>query len=286
VKFPTWRRRRPYRPRPLRKIALLPTLITLGNAVCGVLAVMACLQKEYGLSALYVFAGMVFDALDGKVARATGTTSQFGAQLDSLCDVLTFGLAPAVLVWSLTVDPALQLGLLPPRLVTAACVFYCLAAVIRLARFNIETDADLKSHLEFTGLPSPAAAGVVAATVALVLWDDERTVPAWILKPLPVAAFLIGVLMISRVRYPHVLNKFLGGFSPAVQLVEILVALLVGVAFKQYALFVLFAGYALFGPIAWVGRRLMRPAAAPAAAAEPPATAPPPAPPKDEEPLF
>lgn len=280
----TWRRRAD-KPRPLRKIALLPTLITLGNAVCGVLAVMECVQKRYENAAWLIFAGMVFDALDGKVARATGTASAFGAQLDSLCDAVSFGVAPAVMVWAACSDPKLEAAILPVRVMTAACIFYCVAAIIRLARFNIETDTDLSSHLHFTGLPSPAAAAVIAATFALA-FADEGHVVVLPLKALPVAAFFIGVLMISRIRYPHLINRLLTGFSPMVRLAEILLVVVVGIALKQYALFVLAVGYALAGPVFWVARRLVPAPPAPLPAppvAEPPAA---PAPPPEEEPLF
>lgn len=278
MKFRPWKLRQ-RKPRPLRKVALLPTLITLGNAVCGMLAIMSCIKAQYANAALYIFVGMFFDALDGKVARATGTASKFGAQLDSLCDVLTFGIVPPILVWSLCKGDLL---ILPERMMTVACVFYCLAAVIRLARFNIETTTDLNSHMEFHGLPSPAAAGVVASTVTLWHYGQEWAGP--LVMALPPTIFLIGVLMISRVRYPHVLNKLFSGFSPFVQLVEIVVAAVLVVALKQYALYVLFVGYAVAGPVGWVANRLTRKSAAPQpddAAGETPKQ-----PEQEEEPLF
>ena len=278
MRFRPWRGH-PRGPRPLRKVALLPTLITLGNAVCGMMSIFACIQKNWEAAGFWILGGMVFDALDGKVARATGTASQFGAQLDSLCDVLTFGVAPAAVVWYATLDRFPNL--IPHHMVTVACVFYALAAVIRLARFNIETSSDLNSHLEFNGLPSPAAAGVVAST--FVLWRYAGPWADDLIKALPPAVFLIGVLMISRVRYPHVVNRLFSGFSPFVQLVEIVVGVVLIFAFRQYALFVLFVGYAMAGPVVWLGRRLMRkPAPAPQTPAETPAE-----PPKEEEePLF
>jgi CDP-diacylglycerol--serine O-phosphatidyltransferase len=283
VRFRPWRRRE-HRGRPLRKVARLPTLLTLGNGAFGTLSIMACLDGNYAHAALAILVAMVFDALDGKVARATGTTSQFGAQLDSLCDALTFGAAPAMLVWTISRRQE-GMALLPTHMLTAACVFYCLAAIIRLARFNVETDTDLSSHLEFSGLPSPAAAGVVAATVVLWKYADHPQVVEVAVRFLPPVVFLLGVLMLSRVRYPHVVNKLLGGFSPFVQLVEMVVAGVLVAAFQQYALFVLFVGYALVGPLHWVVRRLKRPRLQPA----PPPPAVPPAPeppPKENEPLF
>lgn len=277
MRFRPWRHR-PRGPRPLRRVAILPTLITLGNAVCGMMAIFSCFKPDFEAAGFWILGGMVFDALDGKVARATGTASQFGAQLDSLCDALTFGVAPAVMVWYATLHRFPSL--FPHHMVTVGCVFYAMAAIIRLARFNIETTSDLKSHMEFSGLPSPAAAGVIAST--FVLW---RYAGAWaddLIKALPPAVFLIGVLMISRVRYPHILNRLFGGFSPFVQLVEIVVGAVLIFALRHYALFALFVGYAMAGPAVWLGRRFIkRPAPAPESPPETPAE-----PPKEEEPLF
>lgn len=273
MRFRPWRHRGP---RPLRKVALLPTLITLGNAVCGMMAIFSCFKPDFEAAGFWILGGMVFDALDGKVARATGTASQFGAQLDSLCDALTFGVAPAVMVWFATLHRFPSL--FPHHMVTVGCVFYALAAIIRLARFNIETTADLKSHLEFSGLPSPAAAGVIAST--FVLWRYAGPWADLLIKALPPAVFLIGVLMISRVRYPHILNRLFSGFSPFVQLVEIVVGAVLIFAFKQYALFTLFVGYAMAGPVVWAWRRIVR---KPAPAAETPVAEPPK---EEEEPLF
>lgn len=279
-------RRRNRGPRDLRRIALLPTLVTLGNAVCGVLAIQALFENDPVRAAWLVMIGMIFDALDGKVARATGTASAFGAQLDSLCDAVTFGVVPAIIGWRVASGEAVSV--FPPHIVTAAAVFYALAAIIRLARFNVETTADLASHLEFKGLPSPAAAGVIASTI--LLWGGESRGQFYdpVVRGLPIFLFVLGVLMISRVRYSHVVNRFFAGFTPFVALVEIVVAVVLVVAFKDQALFILFTGYALMGPLAWIKNRLFAPAGAPApsAAAPPGDTPPPPQDPPREEDLF
>lgn len=275
-------RRRHRGPRDLRRIALLPTLVTLANAVCGVLAMQSLFEGDPLKAAWLVMIGMIFDALDGKVARATGTTSAFGAQLDSLCDAVTFGFVPALLGWRVASGEAV--AVFPPHIVTAACAFYATAAIIRLARFNIESTPDLASHLEFKGLPSPAAAGVIASTI--LLWGGESRGHFYdpIVRGLPILLFVTGVLMISRVRYPHVVNRFFSGFTPFVALVEIVVAVVLVVAFKDQALFLLFTGYALVGPLAWLKNRLFAPVTEPSPSpAAPPGDVPPP---PSEDDLF
>ena len=260
---------------------LIPNILTLAALCSGLTALRFALQGEMRLAVIAIIVAAIFDALDGKVARATGTASAFGAQLDSLCDAITFGFVPAVLGWRVASSEAV--AVFPPHIVTVASVFYATAAIIRLARFNIETTADLSSHLEFKGLPSPAAAGVIASTI--LLWGGESRGHFYdpIVRGLPILLFVLGILMISRVRYSHVVNRFFTGFTPFVALVEIVVAVVLVVAVKDQALFLLFTGYALIGPLGWLKNRLFAPAPAPAPAppGETPST-----PPTQEDELF
>ena len=150
------RRRKKKRKRRLT-LAVLPTLLTLGNAVCGLAAISIAmssnldweLENQLLVAGILIFAGMLFDALDGSAARMTGQESQFGAELDSLCDAITFGTAPAVIVWQYSEG----IGL--PRKVTWAIgALFTLCVLIRLARFNVETTED-DPHDGFEGLPTP-----------------------------------------------------------------------------------------------------------------------------------
>src|SRR5436190_23067922 len=161
-------------------IAVLPTLLTLGNAVCGFGAITFAAKlgpvAQGGptgealsfICALLIFGAMVFDMLDGSAARLTRQTSELGAQLDSLCDAISFGVAPAFLMLPFVtrhlqdVEPGRFLFLYPPRMLWTIAVLYMLCAVLRLGRFNVETDED-DTHEGFSGLPSPAAAGTVVA---------------------------------------------------------------------------------------------------------------------------
>ena len=136
-------------------MSLLPSLFTLANLFCGWACVVYAMRGELATAAPFIGVAMVLDMLDGRIARMTGTTSEFGVQLDSLADLISFGMAPAVLAfpWGLA-------SARPPRLGGRLPVLT--AAALRLARFNIQADTDKRY---FVGLPSPAAAGLVAATV-------------------------------------------------------------------------------------------------------------------------
>lgn len=266
------------RRRPLLKIALLPAVITLGNGVCGTIAI---LQVGIALhrigqhddpsrylqrAALLILVAMVLDALDGFVARLTKTAGPFGAQLDTLCDLVTFGIAPAFLVFAVTRESQAHSDFWS-RVITAACVLYAICALVRLARFTVETTPDESSHREFAGLPSPAAAGVIAG--AFLAWPKlmNNEEHAWIVDTmkaaLPGLAFGLGILMVSRFRYTHVVTRLLKGKRPFITIVEIALASALVFLFREIAVFLAFFGYALVGPIGWLRSRILRkPAAA------------------------
>lgn len=226
----------------MRRISALPNLLTLGNAFCGLLAICkaidalalsaeapALFYPKLETACLLIFLGMVFDALDGKVARITGGASQFGAQLDSFSDAITFGCAPALIAKVLIEHEGPLLGYHgSTRLHFIAAAAFALMAVLRLARFNLETSTDEKSHAEFRGLPSPAAAAAVVSTLLMYLTlrrpdlevDDGsptplgrlfalapqvrvESVPAWVLPLIALMLPALGFLMVSRIRYPH-----------------------------------------------------------------------------------
>jgi CDP-diacylglycerol--serine O-phosphatidyltransferase len=265
------------RPRRLRTIALLPTLITLGNGVCGMVAIFkigqGLAEGRMGLfnqAAGLILGGMIFDALDGSVARMTRTTSNFGAQLDSLCDLITFGVAPGFLVFAVS----RHLNLVPndsiwTRPIDVVCVLYAMCALIRLARFTVETTPDESAHREFAGLPSPAAAGVLASAVLPFRHLDPNLVQV-INAALPGLALAVAILMVSRVKYIHVVNRILRGRHPFVALVEVILIVALVFLFREFAFFIAFFGYAVTGPFFWVKKRMtLHPAAAPGIAPPP-----------------
>ncbi|MEY4773809.1 MAG: CDP-diacylglycerol--glycerol-3-phosphate 3-phosphatidyltransferase [Planctomycetota bacterium] len=269
----------------VKKIHLLPNLLTLANAFCGILAICYAIdaiqagqsspELFYSLlskAAWLVFLGMLFDALDGKVARMVGASSAFGAQLDSFSDLLSFGLAPAILVKVLVEHESDLVGLPIHHRVTFVCaVLYTTMAILRLARFNLENDPDPEAHRHFKGLPSPAAAGAVAASILLYLAlrdpslehaDGMRTpfgallslAPSlrdsaalgWMLPVLLAMLVVFGLLMVSRVRYRHMMSALTerGQFFTLVGVA--IVAILLW-TMPVPAVFCVFIGYAVFG---------------------------------------
>lgn len=260
----------------MKRIPVLPTLITLGNAFCGFLSISyamkamvaqgdpALFNKYMQLAGWLIFCAMVFDALDGKVARLANATSNFGAELDSLCDVISFGVAPAVIVMVI----AAQQHFLP-RLAVAAGLLYMMCAALRLARFNIETEAAEESHWYFKGLPSPAAAAFIAGlTINIfeiyelrdeVRGEHEMAVLAKALAPImdgllwvmPFVAIILGLLMISRIRYIHVMNKLLKGQEPLDYLVKLIVVVILAVLTRPFSLALLVGVYVLSGIVIW-----------------------------------
>jgi len=256
------------RRKPVRYITILPSLVTILNGACGFAAIVfAGKVSELGdsSSGYFVMAGymillaMVADMLDGRLARMSHSTSSFGGQLDSLCDVISFGVAPAFLMLNVVHQQLVTDGfahhLLSQRLVWLTALGYISCAAIRLARFNVENGQNESKHIAFAGLPSPAAAGVV---VSLVLFHQEG-VPSLkvILYALPLVTAAAGVLMVSRVQYPHVLNQYLHGKKPFGYLIKILAFLALVIASPQAALVLIFCGFAAYFPVRAVCWRLM-----------------------------
>src|ERR1700738_1431534 len=189
--IPSFRKRRITNPRLRRGIFLLPSLFTVANLLCGYYAVRASLvggATEFDRAAKAIGLAILFDSMDGRVARLTGTNTEFGVQLDSLADVVSFGLAPAVMAYAWAFrslpDPSatgiVQLG----EFGWVACLAFLICCAWRLARFNVQGMAPGGSK-NFVGLPTPAAAGVIAAFVHGLKTPihDERWAMAWLFIP-------------------------------------------------------------------------------------------------------
>ncbi|MDR2702168.1 MAG: CDP-alcohol phosphatidyltransferase family protein [Spirochaetaceae bacterium] len=282
----------------LKYIAVLPTAVTLMNALCGFLSVVyasrgqgifleVVLFRKMGITFftiagyLIVFA-MIADVLDGQVARWSGAASAFGGQLDSLSDAISFGVAPAFLMlkvtesrlrletfmrvfyfpmslWKTFPNENAQLAYLAGSWILFVAIFYMLCTVIRLARFNVENDTELSTHQNFTGLPSPAAAGIV---VSLVIFQENfipkiadrlpgfssalTNVTSWLL---PFAVLFAGILMVTRIRYTHIANRLLGKKKSFVTVLLILFIGFLAVWHIQLALLLGFWGFVLTGLI-------------------------------------
>jgi CDP-diacylglycerol--serine O-phosphatidyltransferase len=256
----------------LRSIAVLPALVTLGNAVCGMVAIGVLLRagpldataaaagpqlRALTTAGLLILLAMVFDALDGRVARFARATSDFGGQLDSLCDGVSFGAAPALLAYRVFADAVHSGPLVRLAIVTAAVYMAC--ALVRLARFNVENVHDEEAHMAFRGLPSPAAAGAVASLAILLPEVWARTGPGplatAIIWSLPVLLLGLGVLMVSTIRYTHVLNQLIRGRRPLSHLIQIVICIALVAFLQEKVLALLFLGYVFSGPAILIYRK-------------------------------
>jgi len=182
------------RPRFRRGVYLLPSLLTMGNMFCGYACVVYAMRGEFETAAPYIGYAVVLDMLDGRIARLTGTTSPFGVEFDSLADVISFGMAPAILAFTWGLSPLGRLG-------WAVGFLFVAAAAMRLARFNIQTSTGGDKRY-FVGMPSPAAAAIPASTVFLAAaqYPDGLTDYR---EALPVLAMVLvpAVLMVSTIRF-------------------------------------------------------------------------------------
>jgi CDP-diacylglycerol--serine O-phosphatidyltransferase len=283
--------------KPIRAVAVLPTLFTLGNLVCGFFAIVVLSRIERPMTDItqpaatlkldaksaeglketaeeflhsddpthnlmlcgaLILLAMLFDAVDGQLARITRGVSEFGAQLDSLCDLVSFGLAPAILLVKMCPQFTYWHR---DAIWSVAAVFACCAA-LRLARFNVETDSD-DEHTTFAGLPTPAAAATIASFAVLSYALRNESVASnenfalydlWMQRLLPLFAIVISILMVSRIRYPHPLTQFVRGQRSFAQLIAIVFSLLVLTTVASYAIPLLCVLFVCWPPVkyAWV----------------------------------
>ncbi|MFW5652666.1 MAG: CDP-alcohol phosphatidyltransferase family protein [Planctomycetota bacterium] len=270
--------------RRVRPIAVLPTLCTLGNLIAGFAAIHFASRpgtaadegilagaSSLTVAGMLIFIGMFFDGIDGFVARLTRSTSELGAQLDSLADLVTFGVAPAymslqMLAKSYYASDAVTI--ISPahddifaKFFWAIAAFYVCCTALRLARFNVEVPPSepVEKHLMFRGLPSPGAAGCIAS---LILLHQERLVmmtEPWVARAtgfgmafiLPLCAFA----MVSGLGYVHVVNRYIRGTVPFHAAVRLAVIVVLGLLFLNEALAIGFTAYALSAPVRTLYRR-------------------------------
>ena len=290
-------RRKPRKPRRrLVTVSTLPTLFTLGNLACGFAAIHFALRAMYAagvgeddasalmvqthsperlfssflaLAAMFIFVGMVCDMLDGALARMTRRTSDFGGQLDSLADMITSGVAPAVLVVALMMRDLSEywpnafpgpfsnnhLG----RLVWVAALVYAICTALRLARFNVEHTTPDSSHKTFRGLPCPGAAGVIASLVVLQeAAGAGTTIHKAIIIGLPFVTVSLAILMVSRIPYIKIDQSYLRRKRPFAHVVILMVLVVVAWTLKEAALAMIVGWYALSGPISAVWGKVRR----------------------------
>jgi CDP-diacylglycerol--serine O-phosphatidyltransferase len=281
------------RSRRLRTISVLPTLFTLGNLFCGFFAIVVAARvakpvsdmlpdttrialtqgttlrtifdptdpiHNCMLSGWLIFLAMIFDALDGHVARLAKSATNFGAQLDSLCDLVTFGVAPGFLMVKMV--PVFTTSH-PIEVWIMASIFPACAA-LRLARFNVETGGD-DDHMSFRGLPSPAAAASIAS-FALLFYSirlEPTTFNDWLYEKLqyilPFFSLTVAALMVSRIPYPHAINRLLRGKKSMGHLIGLLFALMIVGVFQSYAIPIISFLFVLGPPLKYLWKRWREP---------------------------
>ncbi len=227
-----------------RGIYLLPNLFTTGALFSGFYAVVAGMNGDFANASIAIFVAMVLDGLDGRVARMTNTSSAFGAEYDSLSDMVSFGVAPALVSFSWVLSSAGKFGWF-------AAFIYVAGAALRLARFNTQIGSVDKRY--FIGLPSPAAAAAVAGLVwASVEFDLDVTGYAYLIA---VYVALVGVLMVSNVLYYSFKDVDPKGKIPFMILLAIVLVVGVISISPPIILWLLILGYSLSGPILWLVRK-------------------------------
>ncbi|MEE3229872.1 MAG: CDP-alcohol phosphatidyltransferase family protein [Planctomycetota bacterium] len=266
----------------LRRGSLFANLLTIGNGVCGFAALVKLSQLQLAednslanpenlvFAGYLILLGMLFDAFDGKVARMVKGSTELGAQLDSLCDLITFGLVPAFMIFQM------QLGA-SPRWMNVVWFFslaYFLGALLRLARFNVENSPEEEAHLCFKGLPSPAAAGCVASLVifqnyvlkaeqAELKWISEnlfsiesmKTFVTAISYILPFLGVFLGFTMVSsRLKFEHVGSRIFGRSHSWEFFVSLIFAALLLAIVPEVFLPLAFIGYLVWTPVMFLFR--------------------------------
>jgi len=262
----------PYNVTQASRIYFLPNAMTAGNLFCGFMAIIHCIQARlaetafdgiyldaspaghYRTAVWFIFGAAACDMLDGRLARMGGRESLFGAEFDSLADVVSFGLAPALMMFFLILSPSQ--GFVWFRNIGWIIGFiYLLCAAMRLARFNVITNPLLRrnakdSSKDFVGLPVPAAAACVAATVLFLLkLDDMERLLKRSALALPFIMLLIAVLMMSTVRYPSGKTIDMQTRTRSRTLIFVLIVGILVYLYKEFALLALtmsYLGYGLF----------------------------------------
>lgn len=242
----------------MRKIYILPNLFTTANIFCGIYSLSMVLKEvpQYSRAAWFILLAMLFDFLDGQVARRYRATSKFGVEYDSLADFLSFGIVTTIIAYRLILQQMKGFGI-------GVAFLYIVFCALRLARFNIQTDKDKEVKGDFRGLPSPVAAGVL---LSFIIFIKEITL-AW--EPvIPVMMVILGALMVTGITYPTLLTLELRKKKPFLYLVVIILLLGFLLLFPQVVIFIAFIFYLGLGLYDGIRldrreRKLAQPAAIP-----------------------
>jgi CDP-diacylglycerol---serine O-phosphatidyltransferase len=270
-------------------IAILPSLLTLSNGLLGFAAIAVATRQEpifadalsnQALAVWLIVGGMLCDMLDGRVARMTHLTSDFGGQLDSMCDIISFGVAPAIVMLRtavLTMHECLAVdeNRMFERAIWCCAAIYVACAIVRLARFNVENEPDESAHMDFKGLPSPGAAAGLLSLVLLFEHFRNKSPGGWLANSLlkvewfagdwllatvsialPIAGAVIGLLMVSRLPYSHLLNKYMRGKKPVGYLVKVILIILAIVVMPLVTLTIATQIFVFSAPVKAIAARI------------------------------
>lgn len=234
-----------------RGVYILPNLFTTGNLFCGFWAIISVFQERFFYAAIAILLASVFDVLDGKVARLSGATSKFGVQYDSLADLVSFGVAPALLAFSWALRPYGRFGWL-------AAFLFVVCGALRLARFNVQSASGEVKY--FKGLPIPAAASMIALTILLYLRLIET---GWVKDiVILVMIYILAFLMVSNIRYFSFKELNLARRKPFSIFIFVVLSMIVIVMEPTIVLFGFVLLYVFSGPtsmlMAWHKRRALR----------------------------
>ncbi|MDH5766568.1 MAG: CDP-diacylglycerol--serine O-phosphatidyltransferase [Gammaproteobacteria bacterium] len=237
-----------------RGIYLLPNLFTTAALFAGFYGIVAAMNDRFEQAAIAIFIAMLLDGIDGRVARLTNTQSAFGAEYDSLADMVSFGLAPALVMYEWSLSSMVDLGWQWGKLGWLAAFIYTACAALRLARFN--TQVGLADKRYFQGLPSPSAAAVLMGLVWVMV--DAGVKGSDLAIPVFFLTILTGILMVSNIFFYSFKEINFKGKVPFVTILVVVLALALASIDPPKILFAIFFVYSLSGPVLSVVRRLRK----------------------------
>lgn len=236
-----------------RNLYLLPNLFTTAGLFCGFYAIIAALHSLFEQAAIAIFTAMVLDSLDGRVARMTHTESRFGAEYDSMADLISFGLAPAIITYEWILNTTQNVELFQSKIAWLAAFFYTVMTALRLARFNIQLGNTDKRY--FLGLPSPSAAAITTGFIWCNLETKIDEYSIWLALLLTIT---VSVLMCSNILYISFKNINLHGRVPFINALLVVITLVFISINPPKILFFGFFVYSLSGPLLFILRWIQR----------------------------
>ncbi len=224
-----------------RPVLILPSLVTIGSLFAGFLAIITAIKGNYELAVKYIALSFILDGLDGRVARKFNATSSFGREFDSLCDLVAFGVAPSLIVWSWAFSAEMdELGVL-------ASFLFVAGGAIRLARFNVSTTSEAKSY--FVGLPIPAA----ACCLATLVYAYPKESPTFVVSGLVlIYVTCLALCMVSTFRYESFKKFRISGIDPVILVLCLCVLVTLVWKFDRVSMPIILFIYALSGPFTYL----------------------------------